>query len=45
MLDAHTVEATDMKGNKQQLTAEKIVIAVGGRPKYLDVPGGLCWIM
>ncbi|GFH24573.1 thioredoxin reductase TR1 [Haematococcus lacustris] len=39
LLDAHTVEATKRNKSKQVMTAETIVIAVGGRPRYLDVPG------
>lgn len=38
-VDPHTVEATEKNGKKTLLTAEKIVIAVGGRPKYPGVPG------
>ncbi|KAG2431917.1 hypothetical protein HYH02_013136 [Chlamydomonas schloesseri] len=38
-VDAHTVEAVERNGTKHTLTAERIVIAVGGRPKYLGVPG------
>lgn len=38
MVDAHTVECTNKKGVKTTKTAEKIIIAVGGRPKYLDIP-------
>lgn len=41
-VDPHTVEATERNGTKTLLTAERIVIAVGGRPKYPDVPGG--WV-
>jgi thioredoxin reductase (NADPH) len=37
--DPHTVEVTDKKGTKE-ITAARIVIAVGGRPSPLDVPGG-----
>src|SRR3990167_4739666 len=39
LIDAHTVELDDGKGKIIQETADKIVIAVGGRPTYLDVPG------
>lgn len=39
LVDAHTIELDDGKGSKIQETADKIVIAVGGRPTYLDVPG------
>lgn len=38
-IDAHTVEGTKRNGQKQVITGDKIVIAVGGRPKYLEVPG------
>ncbi|KXZ50183.1 NTR1 protein [Gonium pectorale] len=38
-VDAHTVEAVERNGKKHTLTAERIVVAVGGRPKYLGVPG------
>lgn len=40
-VDPHTVEAMERNGTKHTLTAERIVIAVGGRPRYLEVPGGL----
>ena len=36
----HTLELTDKKGKKSTITARRIVVAVGGRPKPLDVPGG-----
>jgi len=39
-VDAHTVECTDKKGKRTRVTARRIVIAVGGRPKALDCPGG-----
>jgi len=39
LVDAHTVEATKQNGQKETLTAERVVIAVGGRPRYLGVPG------
>eukprot|EP00656_Telonema_subtile_P011987 TRINITY_DN1600_c0_g1_i1.p1 TRINITY_DN1600_c0_g1~~TRINITY_DN1600_c0_g1_i1.p1 ORF type:complete len:497 (+),score=168.84 TRINITY_DN1600_c0_g1_i1:188-1678(+) len=38
--DAHTIECTDAKGNVKEISAEKILIAVGGRPTKLDCPGG-----
>lgn len=38
--DAHTVECTDKKGAKTELTAARFVIATGGRPRYPDIPGG-----
>ena len=39
-VDAHTVECTDKKGKRTRVTARRVVIAVGGRPKALDCPGG-----
>jgi thioredoxin reductase (NADPH) len=38
--DPHTVECTDKKGAKTQVTAARFVIATGGRPRYPDIPGG-----
>jgi len=38
-VDPHTVEATDKKGKVTKITADKFVIATGGRPKYPDIPG------
>jgi pyruvate/2-oxoglutarate dehydrogenase complex dihydrolipoamide dehydrogenase (E3) component len=40
-LDPHTIELTNKNGDKQIKTAENILIAVGGRPNYLNVPGSL----
>lgn len=37
--DEHTLEVTDKKGTKE-ITAARIVVAVGGRPTPLGVPGG-----
>lgn len=37
--DAHTIIATMKNGSKKELTAKNIVIAVGGRPHYPDIPG------
>lgn len=36
LIDAHTVSYTDSKGNTKETTADKIILAVGGRPKYPD---------
>lgn len=36
LIDVHTIELTDAKGNKSKVTADKILIAVGGRPNYGD---------
>ncbi|XP_019857476.1 PREDICTED: thioredoxin reductase 2, mitochondrial-like isoform X2 [Amphimedon queenslandica] len=39
-VDNHTIEATDKNGKKMSLSADNIVIAVGGRPAFPDqVPG------
>jgi len=37
--DEHTVVLTDKKGATTKATAASFVIAVGGRPKYPDIPG------
>ncbi|XP_049695272.1 thioredoxin reductase 2, mitochondrial isoform X2 [Helicoverpa armigera] len=39
--DAHTIIATMKNGSKKELTAKNIVIAVGGRPHYPDIPGAV----
>lgn len=39
-VDAHTIETTDKKGNKETITSRRFLVAVGGRPNQLDVPGG-----
>lgn len=36
----NTLECTDSKGKVQIVTANRFVIAVGGRPTLLDCPGG-----
>ena len=38
-VDPHTVEAVDKKGKVTTITADTFVVAVGGRPKYPDIPG------
>jgi len=38
-VDAHTVSLDNGKGKVEQVTADKIVIAVGGRPSYPGIPG------
>ena len=38
-IDAHTLAATKKNGKIETMTANRILIAVGGRPSYLDVPG------
>mmetsp|Transcript_6925 Transcript_6925/g.9694 ORF Transcript_6925/g.9694 Transcript_6925/m.9694 type:complete len:606 (-) Transcript_6925:418-2235(-) len=37
--DAHTLECVDKKGTISTLTAARFIIAVGGRPSRLDIPG------
>ena len=39
MIDAHTVECTNKKGATESITARRIVLAMGGRPAYPDIPG------
>merc|ERR1712070_477800 len=38
-VDAHTVKAVDKKGKETMITADRFVIATGGRPRFPDVPG------
>ncbi|XP_011551234.3 thioredoxin reductase 1, mitochondrial isoform X2 [Plutella xylostella] len=39
--DPHTIVATLKNGSKKEVTAKHVVIAVGGRPHYPDIPGAL----
>lgn len=39
-VDAHTLELTDKKGKKSNITASRFLVAVGGRPTPLDCEGG-----
>lgn len=39
-VDANTVELVDRKKKRSTVTARRFVIAVGGRPRQLDIPGG-----
>jgi len=39
-VDPHTLETTDAKGNKKNITSARFVVAVGGRPSPLSCPGG-----
>ncbi|XP_014483071.1 PREDICTED: thioredoxin reductase 1, mitochondrial isoform X2 [Dinoponera quadriceps] len=39
--DAHTVVGITKKGEEKVITAQNILIAVGGRPRYPDIPGAL----
>ena len=38
-VDAHTIQLKKADGSTQNVTADKIVIAAGGRPSYPDIPG------
>ena len=38
-VDAHTIKLDNGKGKVEQVTADKIVIAGGGRPHYPGIPG------
>jgi len=38
-VDPHTINATDKKGKSHQIKAKGFIIAVGGRPRYPDIPG------
>ncbi|XP_011258105.1 thioredoxin reductase 2, mitochondrial isoform X1 [Camponotus floridanus] len=40
-MDAHTVVGVTKKGEEKVFTAKNILIAVGGRPRYPDIPGAL----
>lgn len=40
LVDNHTIQTVDRKGVVGTITAARIVIAVGGRPKRLEIPGG-----
>jgi pyruvate/2-oxoglutarate dehydrogenase complex dihydrolipoamide dehydrogenase (E3) component len=40
-LDPHTVKVVVKGGKEHTLTASYFVIAVGGRPRYPDIPGAL----
>ena len=35
LIDNHTIELTDRKGNKKTITSKYILVAVGGRPSFL----------
>lgn len=36
----HELETTDAKGNKATITAARFIVATGGRPTPLNIPGG-----
>lgn len=35
----HLVELTNAQNKKETVTVDKVVLATGGRPRYLDIPG------
>jgi len=37
--DANTIQLVDQKGEKSVVTAKQVVVAVGGRPRNLNIPG------
>ncbi|BET01964.1 thioredoxin reductase [Nesidiocoris tenuis] len=39
LIDPNTVKATMKNGSEKILKTNHIIVAIGGRPKYLDVPG------
>jgi thioredoxin reductase (NADPH) len=39
-VNPHTVEAVDKMGQRSRVTAARVVVAVGGRPRPLECPGG-----
>lgn len=39
-VDDHTLKTTNKKGKEKTITAEKFILATGGRPKYPKIPGG-----
>lgn len=38
-IDAHTIQLRKADGTTQTVTADKVVIACGGRPSYPEIPG------
>jgi len=37
--DEHTLKTVDRRGKEKIITADKFLIATGGRPRYADIPG------
>eukprot|EP01065_Artemidia_motanka_P045452 TRINITY_DN6686_c0_g1_i1.p1 TRINITY_DN6686_c0_g1~~TRINITY_DN6686_c0_g1_i1.p1 ORF type:complete len:528 (+),score=172.55 TRINITY_DN6686_c0_g1_i1:99-1682(+) len=35
----HSVVCTDRRGHKETITGRRIILAMGGRPRYPDIPG------
>ena len=38
-VDPHTIKLVNAKNEESQVTADKIIVAVGGRPSYPEIPG------
>ncbi|CAL8133441.1 unnamed protein product [Orchesella dallaii] len=38
-VDKNTIETTNKKGQKKSISSNKFIIAVGGRPRYPNIPG------
>ncbi len=41
LIDKHTIELTNHNNTKKTITSNNIIIASGGRPRYLDIPGSV----
>ena len=39
-VDSHTIRLTDLNEEKSNITGNNILVAIGGRPRYLKIPGG-----
>jgi len=39
LIDEHTIKLVDRKGKEQKITADKVVLATGERPRYPNVEG------
>ena len=38
-VDKHTLKLTDKSGNEETVSVRNVVLAMGGRPFYPDIPG------
>jgi len=38
-IDDHKLKCVNKKGKEKEITADKFIIATGGRPRYPDIPG------
>ncbi|EGD81586.1 thioredoxin reductase 1 [Salpingoeca rosetta] len=39
LVDAHTLKLVNKRGEESTLTTKNVVLAMGGRPRYPDIPG------